>query len=234
MATRSAEPQIRPPQQARSRAALQKLLTAAEDVLINQGLDEFTIAAVAAQAGVSVGGLYRRFAGKEQLIEAVIEGLLARLEDTVAEALSAAEPSLAGVINAFTHALASSLTRTGRVASALVGMQHTPEMQQRGLRALTVLQRLFLDAAAPYTHQIARTAQSTALTTTLRTIIGAGVHRAAVAQRWPDGVSWTQWADEITDMATTYLSTPSDRSPATVRPRRRPPSKGRTAARSRV
>jgi AcrR family transcriptional regulator len=232
MVARSAEVEIRPPQQARSRAALQKLLTTAEDVLINQGLDEFTIAAVAAQAGVSVGGLYRRFAGKEQLIEAVIDGLLARLEDAVAEALSAAEPSLAGVINAFTHVLASNLTRTGRVASALVGMQQTPEMRQRGLRALTVLQRLFLDATAPYTHQIAGTAQSTALTTTLRTIIGAGVHRAEVAQWWPDGLSWTQWADEITDMATTYLSTSGERNPATGR--RRPPSEGRPAAKSRV
>ncbi|MGH3630042.1 MAG: TetR/AcrR family transcriptional regulator, partial [Sciscionella sp.] len=94
--------EFRPPQQARSRAALQKLLTAAEDVLINQGLDDFTIAAVAEHAGVSVGGVYRRFASKEQLLEAIIDALLVNVEDTVAESLSTAEPSLSGVINAFT------------------------------------------------------------------------------------------------------------------------------------
>ncbi|MGH3966966.1 MAG: TetR/AcrR family transcriptional regulator, partial [Mycobacterium sp.] len=77
-------------------------MTAAEDVLINQGLDDFTIAAVAEHAGVSVGGVYRRFASKEQLLEAIIDALLVNVEDTVAESLSTAEPSLSGVINAFT------------------------------------------------------------------------------------------------------------------------------------
>jgi AcrR family transcriptional regulator len=200
---------FRPPQQARSRAARQRLLAAAEEVLVSRGLDDFTIAAVAEQAGVSVGGVYRRFSGKEQLLDAVIDSLLVRVEDTVTESLNTAEPSLAGVVFAFTHGIATGLTRSGRVASVLVGGQHTPESRERGLHHLTLLQRLFLDAAAPYTHQIARSARSSALTTALRTIIGAGAHRAATVQWWPDGRSWTQWADEIIDMTTSYLITPA-------------------------
>ncbi len=221
MAPRAEAAEFRRPQQARSRAALQKLLIAAEVVLVNDGLDEFTIAAVAEKAGVSVGGLYRRFSGKEQLIEAIIDGLLEHLESTVTESLSTAEPSLAGVIEAFTHALATSFTRSGRVASTLAAGQRTPETAQRALRALTVLQRLFLDAAAPHGHEIVQAAQSTALTTTLRTIIGAGGHRAAVIQWWPDGLTWAQWADQIADMATTYLTTPDRRSPTRRRPNAR-------------
>lgn len=209
--TPTAGAEIRPPRQARSRAALQRLLTAAEEVLVSDGFDSFTIAAVAEHAGVSVGGVYRRFTSKEQLIDAVVDGLLKRLEDSVGAALSAAEPSLAGVVTAFTHALADSLARSGRVASALMGTQRTPEAQQRGLSAVTALQRLFLDAAAPYTDQIARAARSTALTTALRTVIGAGAHRTAVVQWWPDGLSWTEWADEIAAMTISYLSTPDRR-----------------------
>ncbi len=205
--TQPAGPEIRPPRQARSRAALQRLLTAAEDVLVNDGFDSFTIAAVAEHAGVSVGGVYRRFASKEQLIEAVVDGLLKRLEGSVGDALSAAEPNLAGVVAAFTHALAGSLARSGRVAAAVMATQRTAEAQQRGLEAVTALQRAFLDAAAPYTDQIARTGRSTALTTALRTIIGAGAHRTAVIPWWPDGLSWTQWADEIAAMTTSYLTT---------------------------
>lgn len=211
MAPRTEAAEFRPPQQARSRAALQKLLIAAEDVLVNDGLDEFTIAAVAERAGVSVGGVYRRFSGKEQLIEAIINGLLEHLESTVTESLGTAEPSLGGVIEAFTHALATSFTRSGRVASTLAAGQRTPETAQRALQTLTVLQRLFLDAAAPHGHQIVQTAQSTALTTTLRTIIGAGAHRAAAIEWWPDGLTWEQWADQIAAMATTYLTTPDRR-----------------------
>jgi AcrR family transcriptional regulator len=199
---------------------LQKLLTAAEEVLVNDGLDDFTVAAVAEQAGVSVGGVYRRFASRETLIDAVVDSMLTRVQDTVAESLNAAEPSLAGVITAFTHALATSFDRSGRVASALATAQRTPEARQRGLRNLTVLQRLFLDAAAPYGDQITRSARSTALTTVLRTIIAAGAHRTGVAQWWPDGLSWAQWADEMADMATTYLTTPQQPGTA-ARPSRR-------------
>jgi AcrR family transcriptional regulator len=206
MSPRSESAEIRPPQQARSRAALQKLLTAAEDVLVNQGLDDFTIAAVAEHAGVSVGGVYRRFAGREQLIDAVVERMLGNLEDTVAESLNTAEPSLAGVITAFSHALADSFTRSGRVASTLIAGQRTPEMQQRGLGTATAMQHLFLDAAAPYTGQITHPAPATALNSALRSIIAAGAHRAATNRWWPDELTWSQWADEIADMATTYLT----------------------------
>lgn len=206
MSPRSESAAIRPPQQARSRAALQKLLTAAEDVLVNQGLDDFTVAAVAEQAGVSVGGVYRRFAGKEQLIDAVVERMLGNLEDTVAESLDAAEPSLTGVIAAFSHALADSLTRSGRVASTLIAGQRTPEMQQRGLSTATAMQRLFLDAATPYADQITHAAPATALNTALRSIVAAGAHRAATDRWWPDDLTWSQWADEIADMATAYLT----------------------------
>ena len=52
---------LRPPQQARSRAALQRLLTSAEHVLVNEGPEEFTIARVAdtpvSPSEASTGGL---------------------------------------------------------------------------------------------------------------------------------------------------------------------------------
>lgn len=202
---------FRPPRQARSRAALQKLLTAAEEVLVTQGLDAFTIGAVAEHAGVSVGGVYRRFSGKEQLLDAVLEALLMRIQDAVITSLDSAEPSLSGVVSAFTHALATSFMQSGRVASTMAAAERTAEARQRGLHTVAALQRALLDAAAPYTHQIARSAPSSALTTALRTIIAAAAHRAAVDQWWPDGMSWTQWADEIADMATVYLTTPDNK-----------------------
>src|SRR5690349_1800458 len=103
------KPEFRPPQQARSRAALQRLLASAEHVLINDGPDELTIARVAEHAGVSVGGVYRRFAGKEQLIDAVKQALAERLEHSVATALQNAGPSLQGVVAALATALSNTL-----------------------------------------------------------------------------------------------------------------------------
>lgn len=202
-----------PPQQARSRAALERLLTAAEDVLAAQGLNEFTIAAVAERAGVSVGGVYRRFAGKEQLLDAVIDRLLGGLQDTMIESLRAAGPSLADVISALTHALAAYFARIGPVFSVVVNRPRTEDQREHGLRTLTTVQRLFFDAAVPYSSQIMHPAPSTALATALRTILAASAHRAAVTPWWPDGLTWLQWADEIADMATTYLTNPRSAAP---------------------
>lgn len=196
-----------PPQQARSRAALERLLHAAEEVLATQGLDDFTIAAVADRAGVSVGGVYRRFVGKEQLLEAVIDRSIDELQSAITTALESATPGLSGVVNAFVQALADYFTRVGPMYAAVIGGPRTIENQDRALAAVAAVQRSFLDAALPYGAEITHRAPSTALSTALRTILAAGVHRAAAIQLWPDGLSWAEWAAEITDMTALYLTT---------------------------
>lgn len=196
----------RTPQQARSRAALQRLLAAAQDVLANDGIDEFTIARVAEQAGVSVGGVYRRFASKEQLIEAVRHELLARLEDTVTEALDTADPSLAGVITAFTTALSAILAESGHVIPAMLASGHRAGTPEQVPRTFATVRQRFLDAVAPYRDQIRHPDPSAALNVAFRSVIAASVHRAATAPWWPDGLDWQQWAGESAAMATSYLT----------------------------
>jgi AcrR family transcriptional regulator len=61
------------PKQERSRRTLDRLLTAAEAVLAERGLDGATVPAIAERAGLSVGAVYRRFPDKEALMRAVYE-----------------------------------------------------------------------------------------------------------------------------------------------------------------
>jgi AcrR family transcriptional regulator len=197
---------VRPPQQARSRAALQRLFASAEHVLVNDGLDEFTIARVAEHAGISVGGVYRRFASKEQLIDAVKHELLSRLENAVTEALDTAQPSLAGVIDAFTAALSQTLAESGRIIPAILAGGRRTDAPEQGLRIAAGLQQRFFDAAAPYREQIRHEKPATALTVAFRSVIAAGAHRAALTPWWPDGLTWQQWARELADMTTAYLT----------------------------
>lgn len=199
---------IRPPQQARSRAALQRLLTAAEQVLVNDGVDEFTIARVAEHAGVSVGGVYRRFAGKEQLIEAVRRNLLARMEEAVDDALAGAEPSVTGVLAAFTGALGKILAASGQVIPVILAGSRVPEAPAEAGQVLAGLQLRFLETISPYRSEIGRPDPDQALRIAFRTVAGAAVHRAAVIRWWPDGLDWDAWADELTAMTTAYLTTP--------------------------
>jgi AcrR family transcriptional regulator len=65
----SAKPaSLRPPQQARSRASLLRLLEAAVDLLGERRFEEASVAEIARRAGASVGAFYSRFPGKGALI----------------------------------------------------------------------------------------------------------------------------------------------------------------------
>lgn len=56
------------PQQARSRQTLERLVSATTAVLEAKGLAAITIPEIAATAGISTGGVYRRFTDKDALI----------------------------------------------------------------------------------------------------------------------------------------------------------------------
>ncbi|MDT5220204.1 MAG: hypothetical protein QOF15_2309 [Mycobacterium sp.] len=197
---------LRPPQQARSRAALQRILAAAEEVLVTDGFEEFTIARVAEHAGVSVGGVYRRFASKEHLIEAIKQALAERLEQAVAEALDKAESSLGGVVEAFTAALGETLNESGRVIPAILAGGRSLDPPEQGLRTITALQRRFVEAAAIHRNQIRHPDPATALDIGFRSVLAAGTHRVLASPLWPDGLTWRQWAREIADMTLAYLT----------------------------
>lgn len=200
-----AEHGFRPPQQARSRASLQKVLTSAEHVLSTGGIDEFTVAAVAEHAGVSVGAIYRRFSGKEQLLKAVKDQLLEQLEAGVTEALRSATPGLRGTICAFTRAMARAFSGHTRAFPELLSGQPV-EGLERGLQALETIQRALVESTEPYMDDIAQREPRAAARFAARSIISSCVHRAATCRSWPDGLSWPIWADETTEMAMAYLT----------------------------
>ncbi|WP_134665212.1 MULTISPECIES: TetR/AcrR family transcriptional regulator [unclassified Amycolatopsis] len=192
---------FRPPQQARSRAALQRLLTAAEQVLAEQGLESFTVAAVASQAGMSVGTIYRRFDGKEQLLHAVKDRLLTQLETSVRDALRSAPPDLRSIFTAFVAALAQTFEEHDGIFPELLGAQRS-DGRDRGLAALSAIQDALLEALPLSSAEVEN------LKMAARTIIGACVHRAATSRFWPDDRPWETWAEEAAEMALAYLTSP--------------------------
>ncbi|WP_156755781.1 TetR/AcrR family transcriptional regulator [Actinokineospora pegani] len=207
MSQQRVEQGFSPPQQARSRASLQKVLAAAEYVLATQGSERFTIAAVAERAEVSVGAIYRRFSSKERLLYAVKDQLLGHLETSVEEALHSAAPELKATIGAFTLALAHTFSRHGRIFPELLDGQ-SADGRGRGMEALAGIQQAFAAAAHLCTKEIPRPDGPQACAMVARTIIGSCVHRAATSHLWPDGLSWDTWATETTEIALAYLRSP--------------------------
>ncbi|MFJ9541128.1 TetR family transcriptional regulator [Streptomyces sp. NPDC101225] len=85
-------PLRRTPQQARSKARLARVLTAAERVLVAEGVEALTTTRVAAEAKVSVGSLYQYLPDREAIIDALAAGYFAGLEaamDAFADVASA-------------------------------------------------------------------------------------------------------------------------------------------------
>ena len=64
---------VNAPQQARSQRTMEKLLDAAERILLERGLDAVTVPEVVREAGSSVGAFYTRFPDKRALLETVHE-----------------------------------------------------------------------------------------------------------------------------------------------------------------
>ncbi len=81
---------VRPPQQERSQRTLERLLDAAEAIILEQGVEAANVAAVAKRANSSVGAFYSRFADKEGLVRAVCERFAVQARATMDAAL---EPS---------------------------------------------------------------------------------------------------------------------------------------------
>ncbi|MFF3641127.1 TetR/AcrR family transcriptional regulator [Streptomyces sp. NPDC002564] len=200
----------REPRQARSAATLARVLRAAEEIASSAGLEEMTVSGVAQRAGVSVGTIYRRFEDKEQLITALSERMLERREEFVAERLRQAEPSLPGVMDAYAHALLQSFADSSGLFPELLRMRGTRSLD-RGARTITELHRLLLAAAAPYADQIRRSEPDRALDTAARALLGACFHNSVRPDPAADEAARRRYADELGDMATTYLLTPDRR-----------------------
>ena len=78
---------VNPPQQARSRKTLERIVRAALDILDQEGPDGVTVQAVVARARSSVGSFYARFRGKEDLLEYLEERVWKEAEERWQERL---------------------------------------------------------------------------------------------------------------------------------------------------
>ena len=109
----------------RAQASRDKILAAAESLILEKGVANLTLDAVAASAGVSKGGLLYHFASKEAVMIALVERLVASVEVDLQRAYDA-EPDGPG--RAVRAMIAESQCRTAtdlpqreRLGAALLG-----------------------------------------------------------------------------------------------------------------
>ena len=82
-----------------------RVLDAAEAVVVRQGIGNLTLDAVASEAGISKGGLLHHFASKDRLIEAMVLRCAQGWRECVIGAYEAAEPGRGRMARAMRHAV---------------------------------------------------------------------------------------------------------------------------------
>ncbi|WP_170295320.1 TetR/AcrR family transcriptional regulator [Paracoccus aestuariivivens] len=83
------------PKQQRSRLSQAKVVTAARKLMAENGYDGFTLQQVSAESGVSIGSIYGRFTGKDELAHFVHRTLLDEMDAAHEKLIS--DPAWAGM-----------------------------------------------------------------------------------------------------------------------------------------
>lgn len=78
-----ASPFVLQPQQERSRIALERIISGAAEVLTQNGGGRFSMEDVAKAAGVPVGSIYRRFKGKNSIVQAISFDTYRRIDEMI-------------------------------------------------------------------------------------------------------------------------------------------------------
>lgn len=92
----------RVPQQGRSLASFERMLKAAEQLMVARGCDDFTLTEVSKAGRVSIGSIYNRFKSKDELIHSVQARALDRI-DAEQHAMLELVRSEAGDLDTFTR-----------------------------------------------------------------------------------------------------------------------------------
>lgn len=102
----------REPQQGRSKASYERMLAAAEKLMVKRGNEDFTLTEVSKAGKVSIGSIYLRFDSKDDLIRAVHARVLARIEydqDAMLQSVKAGAHTLDEYASQFVEAYAELL-----------------------------------------------------------------------------------------------------------------------------
>ena len=106
-----------------------KIVDAAEKVVIEVGAAHMTLDAVAEKASVSKGGLLYHFASKEALLKAMLERRIQRFNETQKERSSELQNGPAREIKAYILSTLGRDRKTDRVgASLLAAIAHNPKL----------------------------------------------------------------------------------------------------------
>ena len=114
---------LRAPVQGRSKASYERMLTAAEALMVSRGSDDFTLQDVSKKGKVSIGSIYNRFESKDALLHAVQLRVMDRVDKVMNERLESARlgtSELNTLVVALVNAVAETLREHAEIMRPLM------------------------------------------------------------------------------------------------------------------
>lgn len=195
------------PQQRRSREARARILAAAEALLREEGLDGFSMAAVAKLAGMPVGNIYRRFEGKEDILQALKDIVAVRIGNAVTAAVQeAAHMPLAAYVDAFADAVVRVFSGDEDLHRALFDPRvASRRMLETGQTVRTRIYGLFLDGIRPRLAGVPETRLEAAVKVAFSIITNAALTKVRGQDPIMSGFGWEDVRTQYAAAAIAYL-----------------------------
>jgi AcrR family transcriptional regulator len=144
----------KPALQQRSRRSLDRLVRAASRVLRRDGFEALTMAAVAAEAGASVGGIYRRFRNKQGLLLAIHDWLVSDIETAIREKVSGVT-DLRTAVRSFVEIAASRMSADEQLFKMVFKFnQSSDEQVARARKAIQGCYQIFREAVLAHQDDV--------------------------------------------------------------------------------
>ncbi len=207
----SEEGHANPTKQQRSQRSLEKLLVAAEAVLARESWDQFTMNAVAAEAGASIGGIYRRFPSKEHLLRAIKDNALSRADARYARIGDYKATSLNDAVDHFVRNRVEIIRGYAGLLKKILNAQGEDQvMKDRGRQSTRLGFQVFAAMVGPFRSQIAHPNPDLAIEIAFFTMNSTILRRVRghTSDTIFDHIDWDVLKTELVGVLQSYLSAP--------------------------
>ncbi|MGO7367607.1 TetR/AcrR family transcriptional regulator [Rhizobium ruizarguesonis] len=195
------------PQQKRSREARVRILEAAESLLRSEGLDGFSMAAVGKVAEMPVGNIYRRFEGRDDLLQALKDVVALRIREAVFRAVRDGHYSdLEAYVVAFSNAVGDVFSGDQELHRALFDPRvASRRMLETGQSVRSTIFGLFLAGLRPYLANLPEERLSSAARVAFSIITNAAILKVRGHDPIMNAFSWLEVKAEYGAAACAYL-----------------------------
>ncbi|MFJ4348713.1 TetR/AcrR family transcriptional regulator [Pseudomonas sp. NPDC089401] len=148
---------VRPPQQDRSRQSLEKVLAAARQLLCESMTADLTLSDVSKTAGVSIGSIYGRFKGKDDLLQVVFEDALEKMDlewQALMQALDARPLTLPELLPQLVDTLAEFLARHAAILKPFMNRAGQGDIVRSGKEAHSKMADAFIARISAHQDEI--------------------------------------------------------------------------------